>query len=304
MTDKKTIAALNQVTEQLARIAAAVEGGTTYTPRHAAPTLTPTYAIDDPTGGDTWGSLDDALAEISTWDESARREALDAGFVVKWRTAWLPVEEHVTPPDDEVVDADVVDSPKVWTVEELEELPVGWTVHDMDGDAWTKTDRTVDGYAAWRLSSGRGEIIGSQRLLCWVNPEPDVERGAPDRQLRVWTFEDLEALPIGWTVRDRDGDPWEKAGYRGDGTSMWRPGDSDSLPRSSEALMRWMNPVNVAGMTVEELRAADNGTRVVDSLNDTWRKEGDEFVHVQWPSASPVTAKTLHQYGPILEATV
>lgn len=180
MTDKKTIAALNRLTDQLARIAAAVEGGTTYTPRHAA-TLTPTYAIDDSTGGDTWN--------------------------------------------------DVVDSPK------------------------------------------------------------------------VWTFEDLESLPIGWTVRDRDGDPWEKAGYRGDGTSMWRPGDSDSLPRSSEALMRWMNPVNVAGMTVEELRAADNGTRVVDSLNDTWRKEGDEFVHVQWPSASPVTPKTLHQYGPILEAT-
>lgn len=226
----QTTDALNRVAAQLARVAAAIESSTTYTPRHAAPTLTPTYAIDDPTGGDTWDSMSDALAEISTWDEGARREALDAGFIVRWQSPWLPVEEHVTP--------------------------------------------------------------------------PDVEHSEHDRKLRVWTFEDLESLPIGWTVRDRDGDPWEKAGYRGDGTSMWRPGDSDSLPRSSEALMRWMNPVNVAGMTVKELAAAADGTRVVDSLNDTWRKEGDKFVHVQWPSAAPVTPETLRQYGPILEATV
>lgn len=164
---------------------------------------------------DALNRVADQLARIAT--------AIEAG------TAYMP--RHVAGPDDQVVDAEVVDSPKVWTFEELEELPIGWTVHD------------------------------------------------------------------------RDGDSWEKAGYRGDGTSMWRPG-SGSLPRSSEALMRWMNPVNVAGMTVEELAAAADGTRVVDSLNDTWRKEGDEFVHVQWPSASPVTPKTLHQYGPILEATV
>lgn len=171
MTDTLTIDALNRVADQLARIAAAIEAGTAYMPR------------------------------------------------------------HVAEPDDPVADAEVVDSPKVWTVEELEELPVGWTVHD------------------------------------------------------------------------RDGDRWEKVGYRGDGTSMWRCGDTDSLPRSSEALMRWMNPVNVAGMTVQELAAAADGTLVVDALNDTWRKEGDEFVHVQWPSAAHATPETLHQYGPILEAT-
>lgn len=203
------------------------------------------------------------------------------------------------------VDDDDTDEADYLSVDDLLTARFDVPVRDRHGDRWEKTDGHVDGYAAWRLTTGTTVVMaGSHRLLYWLNPEPDVERGAPDRKLRVWTFEALESLPIGWTVRDRDGDPWEKAGYRGDGTSMWRPGDSDSLPRSSEALMRWMNPVNVAGMTVKELAAAADGTRVVDALNDTWRKEGDKFVHVQWPSAAPVAPETLRQYGPILEATV
>lgn len=52
--------------------------------------LRPIYAINCPSGGDTWASLDDAHAEIATWPQAAQREAEEAGFIVKWETDWTP----------------------------------------------------------------------------------------------------------------------------------------------------------------------------------------------------------------------
>lgn len=224
----RTIAALNQVTEQLARIAAAVEDGTTYTPRHAAPTLTPTYAIDDPTGGDTWDSMSEALAEISLWGESARREALDAGFIVRWQSPWLPVKEHVTPPDDEVVDADVVDSPKVWTVEELDALPDGWTVYDRDGDPWKKAVTRPDGTSLWRCCQG-GAFRNSQAVIRWINPEPFVGHAL--------TIDELNEAPCGAIVVDSLNDSWTKTS--GDWVRADRNERLTDLPLTSKLLHQY-----------------------------------------------------------------
>lgn len=57
------------------------------------------------------------------------------------------------------------------------------------------------------------------------------------------TFEDLEALPIGWALRDRDGDKWVKTDVTddADGASLWRCSEL-GLRCSSKMLPYWLRP--------------------------------------------------------------